>query len=227
MNNTTATIIDLNELFLIRMGSFDLIKDQIYLFFILPLAFICVLLNCLTFAFLQLKIVEKTSLNTLIRIYTFASLIMCIIVMMRGFGNIPRYTSLSYSYSARVISCQVTPYVGFVFSLFTNLLNILIILERLSKFVIKYRRFNCTNPYECSRYLIVISCLINLLVFFQNDTKNEIDFVRQKNNLHTLILLVRCDRSGLSQSTLGKVASIITVILNTNLPLVIEMIASY
>ncbi len=75
MNNTTATIIDLNELFLIRMGSFDLIKDQIYLFFILPLALICVLLNCLTFALLQLKIIEKTSLNTLIRIYTFASLI--------------------------------------------------------------------------------------------------------------------------------------------------------
>ena len=187
--NITETATELNELFLTRMGSFDLIKDQFYLFFILTLAVICVILNCLTFFILQSKIVQKTSLNTLIKIFTFTSLMMCIVIFMRGFGNIPRYTSLSYSHPARVITCQVTPYVAYVFISFSNSLNIAILIERLSMFVIKYRRYHLKNPHEFSRYLIILSALINLFVFFQTETKDEDEFIRQKTNIKTLISL--------------------------------------
>ena len=229
MNYTTRfdSINNMKELFLTRMGSFDLIKDQIYLFFILPLAVICVLLNSLTLILLQSKLVQKTSLNTLIKMYTFTSLMMCIVIFMRGFGNIPRYTSLSYSYPARVITCQVTPYVGFVFISYSNTLNIAILIERVSMFVIKYRRFHIKKPYECSKYLIIVCSLINLLVFFQTETKDESEFVRHKTDPLRLSNLERCDRSNFSQTIYGKLSFIFVIIINIVVILLIELIVSY
>jgi hypothetical protein len=233
MNKTNLELIYLNqsssimELFFVRMGSFHLIKDQIYLFFILPSAVICILLNCLTLVLLQSKIVQKTSLNTLIKIFTFTSLLMCILTFMRGFGNIPRYTSLSYSYPARVISCQVTPYLAYAFVSFSNALNIAILVERLSTFVIKYSRFNCKNPNYLIRHLIIISVLINLFIFFQTETKNENEFNRQKSNITTLINLLRCDKTNFSQTIFGKVSYLFTIIIVNFVTLLIELIVSY
>ena len=146
---------------------------------------------------------------------------------MRGFGNIPRYTSLSYSYPARVITCQVTPYVGFVFISYSNTLNIAILIERVSMFVIKYRRFHIKKPYECSKYLIIVCSLINLLVFFQTETKDESEFVRHKTDPLRLSNLERCDRSNFSQTIYGKLSFIFVIIVNIVVILLIELIVSY
>jgi hypothetical protein len=224
---TSNKSFDLHEIFLVRMSSVNLIKDTIYLYFIMPFALIFVLLNGFTLHLLQKKIVQKTSLNTFLKIYTFSSLMVCFVVFARGFENIPRFTSISFSYTCRIFACQVTPYLTLLFVLFSNTLNIAILLERLSMFVIKYRTFNCKHPHELSRFLFILSTLINLLVFFQRKVKSEDEFLKHRNNLTLLMNLDRCDKTDFSQTIYGKIGFIISIIINNFLTLLFELIASY
>ena len=228
INYLNKSFIDLNELFLVRMSSLDLIQDSIYLYFIIPFSLFCVFLNTLTlFLLIKSNIVQITSLNTLIKIYTFTSLMICLVVFGRGFENIPRFTSISLSFTGRIFSCQVTPYLTFYFVLFSNCLNIAILSERLSMFVIKFQSFSCKHPHELSRLLFVFSGLINLLIFFQRKVKSEDEFLRYKNNPIQLMNLERCDKTDFSQTVFGKIGFIIAILINNFVTLIIESIASY
>ncbi len=178
----------MNELFLVRMGSIGSLKDILYLYLIMPASIICVLLNILTLIFFQSKIVQKTALNTLIKIYVLTSLIICLLVFLRGFGNIPRYAAFSYSYTGRIFSCNVSPYLTCLFVLFSNSLNIVVLIERLSMFVIKFRQYHFENPHECSRLLFIMAGLVNLLVFFQTKVKQEEEFIQKKIISHYYLI---------------------------------------
>ena len=103
-------------------------------------------------------------------------------VNVRNWYYIPRFTSLL------LIRCQITPYIGLVFISLTNSSNIYILVERPSMFFTKYRKFYIKNPYEYSKYFIIIYVFFNnLLVIFQTKTKDDDEFIRRKANIKTLI----------------------------------------
>lgn len=228
INKTSSNnFFDMNELFMERIGSPSLVIDGLYLFFILPLSAGCILFNFITFLLLQSKKVQKTSLNILIKIYTFTSLSICTMIFMKALTSIPRYTSFSYTHSARIFTCYVNTFGMNLLIFFANLLNIVVLVERLSMFVIRFRKFHTKHPYEYTRLIFVISVLVNLIFYFQTETKSDNQFMFNKNNLTLLIELERCDLTEFGKSVYAKVGMAIAIFFDNFLTLVIEIVAGF
>ena len=175
---------DLNELFLRKMASPEPIIENIYIFMIIPLSFICILLDMFTLILLQSQIVQNTTLKKYYNVYTLSSLFICVLLFFRSLIALPRYTQFSYSYTARIFQCHIFPYSHIVLIFFSNLVNIAILIERLSMFVIKYKRFHIENPYDMAKFFLLLSLIINLVVYFQAKTKNEEEFVIYKSHFY-------------------------------------------
>ncbi len=114
-----------------KLGSFDWWVDQVFLYFMIPLAIICSLLNILTMIGLRRLNSKKCLIYKYMKVYTLVSILICISVFLSCLQHLPRYWAFSKSYIARVYTC----YMGLIFNntmfFFGNILNILIILERL------------------------------------------------------------------------------------------------
>ena len=108
-------------------------------------------------------------------------------------ANISRYTSFSYSYTSRLFFCYINQFFFLSLAFYANMLSIMIIYERLSMFVLKYTKFHTKQPYERTRLLFIICCLINLIVCFNQQAKGEDEFIRHKNDLNLLMNLNKCD----------------------------------
>jgi hypothetical protein len=225
--NNTTDILGMNEIFFKRIGSPSLITDGLYLYFILPLSISFIFLNFITLILLQSKKVQNTSLNKLIKIYIFTSLVICLMIFMKSLSSIPRYTSFSYSYSARIFRCQISIF-GFNFlAFFSNMLSIVILLERLSMFVIRFKKFHTKHPYEYSRLMFVISFLVNLIFYFKTQTKSEEIFMYHKNNPTLLNKLEICDVTNFAETIYAKIGMVIAILFDNFFTLVIEIIASF
>lgn len=214
---------DLNEIFFERFSSPDWIRDSLFLYLIIPLSFIAILLNLLTFIFLQTEIVQKSSLNTYIKIYTFVSLLICLTIFLSALTSIPRYLPFSYSYEARIFSCQIYAFTVTIMVLYSNILNILILVERLSVFVLRFCRFHSKNPLKLSTYVLIVCVLIKLIIFFQSETKNEQEFNEQKKNVTLLMNLNKCERTDFSQTNFSKAYLILTYFVENILCLIVEI----
>lgn len=94
-------------------------------------------------------------------------------------------------------------------------------------FVIKYQRFHKDNPHEHSRFLFILCGIINLVVYFQVEAKNENQFLFHKNSPKLLISLEKCDKTSFGQTLYGKIGFQISIIISTILPLVIEIGISF
>ncbi len=90
---------ELNELFLRKMASPEPIIENIYIFMIIPLSFICILLDMFTLILLQSQIVQNTTLKKYYNVYTLSSLFICVLLFFRSLIALPRHTQFSYSYT--------------------------------------------------------------------------------------------------------------------------------
>ena len=226
MNNQIDDI-DLNELFYKQIGSPSLILDQIYLYFLIPFAFICILLNMFTQLVLQSAIFRETSLNRFIKTYALMSFAICFLIFFKGFTNIPRYLSFSYDYPARFFTCHLNSFLFNSLILYSNFLNIVIIFERLSMFVIRYKPFHIENSSGFSILMFVFSILINMFLLFRQNVKDQNDYNHTRNNLTLLMKLERCDQSQISKSNYSIAGIFIILFIDYILTLVVGLIASF
>lgn len=215
------TDIDINELFYLRIDSSSWLQDALYLYIYIPYAICCVLLNLLTLFLLQSRIVQITTLNNYIKVYTFTSLLVCFSLLFKGIVSAPRYSSFSFSYSARIYLCHIYIISACVLVFVANSLNIIIIIERLSMFVIKYRKYHTKNPFVCSIYLYFISIMINLIIYFQQEAKDENAFNLHRNNLTLLLNLERCDTTKFGQSSYVKMGVVFSFLIGNFVLLII------
>ena len=180
--------IDMNEIFYIQMGSSSWLQDFLYLCVYIPYEIVCVILNLLTFLMLQSEKTRKTTLNEYIKIHAFISNLVCMMLLLKGIVTMPRYFSFSYSHLARIYLCHFYVFATCTLIFVANALNVIIIIERLSMFVVKFKKFHSERPYRNTMILLfVLSVLINLILCFQQETKNGADFNMNRNNL-TLLL---------------------------------------
>jgi hypothetical protein len=210
-----------------RIGSPNLMIDAFHLFFILPLSTASILFNLITLILLQSKKVQNTSLNKLIKMYTLTSLAICVMIFMKALTSIPRYSSFSYSYWARIFICYISTFGTNSLIFFANMLNIVVLLERLSMFVIRFQKFHTKHPYEYSRLIFVISVLVNIIFYFQTETKSEDQFTRHRNNPKLLVKMERCDLTEFGKSIYARVGMIIAIFVDNFFSLIIEIIASF
>ena len=81
---------ELNELFLRKMASPEPIIENIYIFMIIPLSFICILLDMFTLILLQSQIVQNTTLKKYYNVYTLSSLFICVLLFFRSLIALPK-----------------------------------------------------------------------------------------------------------------------------------------
>ena len=97
------------------------------------------------------------------------------------YTRIPQYTSLSLSYSARIIRCY-SYFIGSILFFFSNILNIFIIIERMTSFIIKLKKFTKWQPYKLCLSIFIFSILINTPFLFQFKVRSDSEFEMAMNN---------------------------------------------
>lgn len=224
--STTISFDDMKEMFYQNLISPNWTIDSLYLYSMIPIGFISLILNILTFILLLITKIQKTSLNKYLRVHVFASTIQCSILFLSCFSRIPRYTSFSYSYPSRIITCHLLPFSNSL-HLFLNLLNIVILFDRLSKFVIRFKKFRNKSPYEFSYQLFVISVLINMGINFYLATKSEDEFVRDMNDVKKLKTMSLCYVTQFGESLVGKLIITSELVISSILVLIVELITSF
>ena len=128
------------EQFLRRIGS-SIELDSTYLFLISPIAVIGFLLNIISLVGLFKIRVRGTVLYNYLRIYTINSVILNIIAVGSICTYAPRYFDGSITYFSRVYRCIIFNYVSTTFYFFGNVMDILIVLERIAIFNKKVKKY--------------------------------------------------------------------------------------
>ena len=224
MNEST---IDMNETFYIKIGSSGQLQDSLYLYLYIPFGIGCVLLDLLTLLMLQSKKIQKNTLNSYIKIHAFICMLVCVMLLFKGLVSVPRYFSFSYSLPSRIFSCKIYVFAISTLIFMANSLNVIIIIERLSMFVIKYKRFHSKHPYRHTLILLVIiSLLINLVLYFQQETKSDKDFNNYRYNYSLILTLQKCDTTKFGETVYAKFGITISFLIDNFVILIIEIIAT-
>jgi hypothetical protein len=144
--DSNKSIINYDQLFYEKLGSFNIVLDIIQLFFFAPYSFICIILNLLTVIILNDKKKYNDSIYDYYKIYISSNIIMCTLVFIDVFIHIPRIWSFSYSYSARILSCGLIHALLITIFSFITIFSIISSFNRLSRFVIKFKAFKSIRP---------------------------------------------------------------------------------
>ena len=168
MTNKTS----LSEEFYLAIGS-TWTLDTLYLFFILPCLTLSVVLNLVAFYIcFKFKIKKETTpLYSYFKVYFLNNMIMCFFGVFIYSSFMPRYFSFDLNYWGRIYRCFITNSVITLLTLFTNCLDLVIGLERLSIFEYKLNWFKALPPYKTSLITFLICVIINLPTFFWNYIK--------------------------------------------------------
>ena len=227
--NSTKNIIQLeymNELFYQKIGSPNYIIDSIYLYLICPFGILCFVLNFITFLSLQSKQVQKTTLNSYIKIYVFVSCLICLLLFIRSTISMPRYFEFSYNIYARIFLCQISPTVTNVLNVFSNLLNIITLFERLSKLEKKFERFRTKHPNRLAGIIMLICMSFNIIPLFILKPKSENEFNQDRYDLDRLNNIEMCQEQNFGKRLYGKFAFGFLFLINNVLVLMIEVIVT-
>jgi hypothetical protein len=223
MNNSSS---NLSELFYKSLGSHSIIFDNIYLYFFAPYSLFCFVSTLITL----ICILDTAKCNHAIykyfRLSVCASLLLCLLIFLNVFVRISRYTSFSYSYPARLFSCSIMFTLTITLYSFTNIINTLSTFYRLSNFVLKFAGFKNTNPYKLGSYVLVFFILLNMPLYFMNQTPNDYKFNQIKINLDLLRESDLCSNTIYGENSIFQVIFVIIFVINNVLTLAIELVSN-
>ena len=175
------TLID--ESFYTKIGSPSIIFDNIQIYFFAPYSIICILTNLISFIVVQDKSKCNHTIYKYFRISISSSTFLCLLVFLNIFTRIPRYSSFSYSYLSRLFSFNIMFNLIITFYSFTNIIDSLSLIHRLSNFVIKFQSFKNMKTYKISFYCFMFFLIINMPLFFMYKTSTQEYFEQNKYNL--------------------------------------------
>ena len=218
MNSTNQTGYIIDESFYLTIGS-TLAIDTLYLMVISPMGFIGFILNIISFGVLYKVKIKETKLYEYLKIYSLNSSLICLSFGFLFSSHSPRFFPDFTDYLVKIFKCRIFAYGMISLYFFNNLLDILIILDRVSIFTAKLNRLNSIKPYVLSLILILACFLINLSLYFSIEiTSDEIFFA---SNLNTY-----CEQTDFAKSTEGFIINAIVIIFRDIITLIIEIICS-
>jgi hypothetical protein len=214
-SNQTRYIVD--EKFYQRVGS-NWVTDTIYVAVISPMGFIGFMLNLLSFGILMRIKIKETKLYDYLKIYSLSSSLICLICGFL-FTYAPRYFLDFTNYLAKVFKCRIFGYGVLSLYFFNNLLDILIILDRVSIFVTRFNRFRSVKPYILCPILFVSCFVINSSFIFTFEiTPDEIFFTTNSINY--------CNQNEFGKSRIGSLLNLIVIIIRDIITLIVEIMCS-
>ena len=171
------------EIFFEQTGS-TWILERIYLYSVTPFGFLAVILNLVNLlTFLKFKI-EPTSLIRYMKIFTLNSIMLSLMIFLFIFTHLPRHFSFSLSYPARLYRCVIMINVANMLNFYETILNILIMIERISSFVLKFKKYTNIPPYRTSFLCLILCIIICLPTYFMSYVKSQTDFEFDIENYH-------------------------------------------
>lgn len=158
--------------FLTRIGSI-LWVEVIHLFIITPIAAIGIILNTLII-FILFKINDnKYFIFKILKVYCFNSLIMCVMGVFSFYVGSPRYIGFRIDYFAKVYYCIILQYTENTLYYCSNILDIIINIERSSIFIPKFESIRKLNPLATYFLLLILCHIVNAPTLLRSWIKNE------------------------------------------------------
>ena len=221
--NTTK--IDSNlEKFLNLTGS-TWLSETIYLYTVAPFGLTGIILNALNLVVLikmpNAKHISIPLLNYM-KVYSINSILLSIMIFLFIFTHLPRYFQYSISYVARFYRCIIMINVANMLNFYESALYILIMLERISSFVLKFRKYTNIPCYKTSFLCLAFCCLICLPTYFMSYVKNDYEFNYELDNNNQIIYRY-CEKTEFGNSIYGKIIISIVILTMNGLTLIIEI----
>ena len=220
MNSTNLSkfVFIVNEDFFLRIGSTWII-DSVYLAVISPIGFIGFLLNLLCF-FVLLKIkIKETNVYEYLKIYSLNSSLICLTFGFLFLSHSPRYFNDFNNYYVKIFKCRIFGYGTISLYFFNNLLDILIILDRISIFKANLRLLCLNKPYILCSTLFIACFAINLCYFFSTDIASDETFFQSDSTSY-------CEQNAFIKTRAGFMLNLFVIILRDIVTLILEIIFS-
>lgn len=215
----------LEEIYYQIIGSSWLV-DSLYVFIVGPVGFIGLMLNLLSFiAFIRIKNkLNRTNLTKYFKVYTLASSIGCFVTMMY-FLTTAHYFDFVNSFWVGVYSCKVSQYFITLY-FFCNILDCMILFERLTSFVDILKNYSKFNPYNLCLITFLICNFINIPYFFYFTIRSEQELNTARLNPNLNESFTYCAREEYFQSFYGQLILILVILFRDILTLIFELTSS-
>lgn len=241
MNFSTENLIDLSETLtdynarkeylLIQIGSTWLL-DSLHIYLVTFLGTVGLFLNAISYmTFSRIKF-HKRILKSFMKAYTFNTSVCCLIAIFNFTARSPRFVeSITFSFIGGFFRCKSTQIVGALY-FFSNVLDCLILLERLSNFVPKIANI-FSNYFKPSRVIFVsfICCVaISSPFLYDYDIRSSSEFYDSINNINKIIQskepFTFCGRNPFFKTKFGIIISGLVTIIRDLITLIIEIVLS-
>jgi hypothetical protein len=185
-----------------------------------------IVLNIINLIVLFNKNIEKIRLYDYLKFYSLNSFIITFISAFGFYSHVPRYFEESLSKFSSISRCYGAHF-GLTFFFYGNVLNILIIFERMSLYQINMKIFSTLNPYKVCLVSFFFCCLINWPTLLQFSINSIDEFNQARTNYSILVNFTYCKRTDFILSTLGKVIFCLIYFIRDILTLIIEILAYF
>lgn len=215
----------LNEMYLEKIGS-TLTIDSLYLFLLTPVSLIGLVLNlnCLNLIFKDNK--HKIAIYKYLKVYTLNSIVLCFFFGFSALTRSPRYFDILNQNIVAFYRCKVMAFVITLFYFYGNMLNILIMFERLSNFNFKLKKYSDYRPYHVSLLLLIFCTIVCLPIYFAYSPREQSELEQIKRDPLKLSSFFFCARLPFFGSLIGRIIIYLTFSIVNIIALVIEIILS-
>jgi hypothetical protein len=215
MNNSNFLI---DEKFYLKIGS-SWTLDTIYLIIISPLGFFGLFFNLICFWILFHIKIKEVKLYQYLKVYSLCSGFICLILDFAFLTYSSRYFQDFYHPFVKIYRCRIYGYLMICLSFFSNLLDILISLDRITIFSTKINFFRNINPYKLCAVLLLFCLFINSPHVFVLEILN--DDVYFNTNVMSF-----CVQNEIGKSNFGVIINMTVIVIRDIITLGSEIIAS-
>ena len=223
-NNDTQLNVFSEEAY-ITIGS-TWFSDGFYLFMVLPWTIINVFLNGITFLVINKMTVKPSTkkLYVYLKIYVLVCGLLSLVGTTMFITFSPRYMPFGLNFFARLWRCQVKTPILLLLHFYTYILDILIIIERLSQFSSESSRIFIRkySPYKLSVIALIFCVIVNMPINFWYDIGSDEKFFQEAREKPDKITY--CSLAEFITSPIGSILSIIMLTISDILTLILEMI---
>ena len=218
MNYTNQTQFLFDENFLFKIGS-SWALDSVYALIISPCGLIGFVLNLIAFATLLNIKIKESKLYDYLKLYSFSSACICIILSLTLFGHSPKYFRDFTHPIVKFYRCRIFGYLMMCLFFFNNLLDIFVSLDRISIFTTKISFYRKVNPYKLGLFLSIASLTLNSPLVFGFDIMTDEAFFTSNE-------ITYCEQNKFGKSRIGLIINMIVIIIRDILTLILEILAS-
>ena len=220
MNNTLDYYV--TDSLLIRIGS-TLILDSFHLFVILPLGLIGFVWNIYNFIIFFKINIKQTKLYSYLKVYSINSSLLCLIVSSTFISFSPRYLNIFKYYFSRIHRCFLLSYTVSTLYFIGNMLDIIIVFDRLSIFVKKFKTITQLRCRFTIGLIICISLIINLPTLFNYYVKSDSEYIQDLREPDDFYY---CPKTNFFKSKIGFIVTVFQVLIRDVITLIFEIVLS-